>query len=220
MSTPPRVLILAGPTREYIDPVRFISNASTGRQGLALAQEALSRGYGVEMVLGPVDVDVPNGVRVFNVVRAAEMLEQAVARHPFCDILVAVAAVGDFRPRDYSTSKHKSGREWRLELEPTEDILARLATTKGWRVHVGFALETDTPLENGMRKLLEKKLDWIVVNSPDAIGADTAEYEILGAAGSKFLVGQASKELLATRLFDRIDGSLAEMRAGNEGAQE
>ena len=220
MSTPPRVLILSGPTREYIDPVRFISNASTGRQGIALAREALSRGYGVEMVQGPVDLEVPNGVHVFDVICAAEMLQQAVARHPFCDVLIAVAAVGDFRPRDYSTSKHKRKGEWRLELEPTEDILARLAKSKGWRVHVGFALETDTPLENGMRKLLEKKLDWIVVNSPDAIGADAAEYQIFGAAGSKFRVGKASKEVLATRLFDRIDDSLAAMRAGNEGTQE
>ena len=219
MPTPPHVLILSGPTREPIDPVRFISNASTGRQGVALAKEALERGYSVEMVQGPVDVDPPAGVRVFDVVRAAEMLEQAIARHPFCDVLIAAAAVSDFRPREVSTSKHKRDGEWRLELEPTEDIVARLGRRKGLRVHVGFALETDTPLENGLRKLLEKKLDWIVVNSPDAIGAETSEYHILGAGGSKYHVGEASKRLLAARLLDRVDESLRQLHAGSEGVE-
>jgi phosphopantothenoylcysteine decarboxylase/phosphopantothenate--cysteine ligase len=215
MSPPPRVLILSGPTREYLDPVRYISNASSGRQGHALAREALRRGYEVELIQGPVDLEPPAGVKVFAVVSAKEMLEQAVSRHPYCDVLIGAAAVSDFRPRERAQRKYRRTRgSWSLDLEPTEDILARLGRQKGLRVHVGFALESESPLENGLRKLLEKKLDWIVVNSPPAIGAEEGDYQILGSAGSQHRLGFISKDELAGRLFDRVDVSLAAWRGG------
>jgi len=213
MAQSTRVLILSGPTREYLDPVRYISNASSGRQGAALAREALARGHDVEIVQGPAEVQAPNGARVIDVVSAADMLQQALARHPFCDVLIGAAAVGDFRPCEFSTSKHRrTAHSWRLELEPTEDILTRLAASKGWRVHAGFALETERALENGLRKLIEKKLDWIVVNSPAAIGSDEAEYRLLGADGSKHELGLVSKRVVAARLLDRLEESLTRIR--------
>ena len=208
MSEASRCLILAGPTREYIDPVRYISNASSGLQGIALAEEALGRGYKVELVLGPVEYDPPADAEVVNVLSAAEMLEAASERHPNCSILIGAAAVSDFRPTVYNTSKHKSSREeLDLQLEPTEDILAFLGRQKAARVHAGFALETDCHLDNARRKLEAKNLDWIVVNDAAAIGQKTSDYHILGADGSTSELGHISKRELAANLLDRIEAA-------------
>ena len=173
------------------------------------------------MIQGPVELDVPDSIQVTPVETSSEMHEKALARHAFCDVLIGAAAVSDFRPRETSTNKNKRGQElWSLELEPTTDILRDLAKRKGLRVHVGFALETDQARENGMRKLIEKKLDWIVVNSPEAIGASEGEYELLGAGGSKIHVGRASKRELAARLLDQVTKSLEEVCYGRSGSEE
>ncbi|MFP6737895.1 MAG: phosphopantothenoylcysteine decarboxylase [Planctomycetota bacterium] len=206
MTEASRCLILAGPTREYIDPVRYISNASSGLQGIALAEEALERGYKVELVLGPVEYDPPGGAEVINVLSAAEMLAAATERHPGCSILIGAAAVSDFRPAVYNTSKHKrDGEELGLQLEPTEDILAFLGQQKAAKVHAGFALETDRHLDNARSKLEAKNLDWIVVNDAVAIGQKSSDYHILGADGSTSALGHISKRELAANLLDRIE---------------
>ena len=208
MSEAPRCLILAGPTREFLDPVRYISNASSGLQGIALAQEALGRGHEVELVLGPVEHEPPAGARTFNVISAAEMLEAALERHPGCDFLIAAAAVSDFRPDVFIPSKRKRGTEpLELRLEPTEDILAILSRQKAAKIHAGFALETDAHLDNGRRKLEAKNLDWIVVNDAEAIGQEAGDYHILGADGSTHSLGRISKRELASNLLDRIEAT-------------
>ena len=208
MSEASRCLILAGPTREYIDPVRYISNASSGLQGIALAEEALERGYQVELVLGPVEYDPPAGAEVVEVLSAAEMLVAATERHPGCSILIGAAAVSDFRPAVYKSSKHKRGsEELDLQLEPTEDILAFLGQQKAARVHAGFALETDSHVDNARVKLEAKNLDWIVVNDAAAIGQKASDYHILGADGSTSALGHISKRELAAKLLDRIEAT-------------
>jgi len=206
MNTASRCLILAGPTREYIDPVRYISNASSGLQGMALAREALARGYDVEMILGPVECAPPTGAVVINVVSAAEMLAAALERHPRCALLIGAAAVSDFRPETSYPAKRKSdGEDLDLKLEPTEDILTRLGGEKESRIHAGFALETENHLANARGKLEAKNLDWIVVNDAEAIGKEGGDYHILGADGSAHSLGLISKRELASKLLDRIE---------------
>jgi phosphopantothenoylcysteine decarboxylase/phosphopantothenate--cysteine ligase len=210
MIQPLRVLVLCGPTREYLDPVRYISNASSGKQGMAVVRETVRRGHRVDLILGPVDERPPLGVSAHRVTSAREMYDTAKSRHPFCDVLIAAAAVSDFRPREYSVVKRKrDGGPWRLDLEPTEDILQALGREKGLRVHAGFALETEDPLQNALRKLLTKKLDWIVANGPEAIGAEMGEYHLLGADSSHAYLGKLSKTELAAKLLDAVERTAA-----------
>ena len=200
-----RILILAGPTREYIDPVRYLSNASSGRQGIALAEEALGRGHQVALILGPVEMEPPSGVRTISVVSADEMLERSLELHPTCDVLISAAAVSDYRPSHFADRKHKrESGAWTLELLPNTDILEKLGERKGHRVHVGFALETENLLENSRRKLRTKGLDWIVANSPKAIEAAYGVYTLLGSDGSQRDLGRRTKRQLASALLDLI----------------
>ena len=210
MSADSRCLILAGPTREYIDPVRYISNASSGLQGMALAEEALGRGYEVELILGPVEYDPPAGAAVTNVVSAAEMLAAARERHPDCAVLIGAAAVSDFRPETPHASKRKSGGDdLDLRLEATEDILALLGREKDSRVHAGCALDPEDHLANARGKLEAKNLDWSVVNDAAAIGRESGDYHILGADGSEHPLGRLDKRKLASQLLNRIEASAA-----------
>ncbi len=205
-----RLLITAGPTREAIDPVRFISNASSGRQGVAIAREALKKGWQVDLVHGPLEISVPRGVCAHRVVSTAEMMAACKSLHSSCDALVAAAAVCDFRPRQSSDTKRKrAGSNWTLELLPTEDIAAELGREKGRRVHVGFALESDDGERNAAEKLARKNLDWIVLNDPSAIGVDAGVYTLLGARGQKRVLGQLRKSQLAAHLVGLIEEELA-----------
>ncbi len=205
----PRILITAGPTREPLDPVRFLSNASTGAQGVALARAASERGWSVDLVHGPLQVPLPPGVRAHAVTTTREMLDACLDVHPQVDAVIGAAAVCDYRPRSIEKSKHKRGAAtWSLELVPTEDILEALAAKKGRRVHAGFALETDDLVAHAADKLRRKRLDWIVANSPRAIGAGSSEYVLLGADGSRLELGTLTKEELAERLLERIEATL------------
>ncbi len=209
MKSPVRILITAGPTREPLDPVRFLSNASTGAQGVALARAALERGWSVDLVHGPLQVSLPPGVRTHAVTTTREMLDACLALHPQADVVIGAAAVCDFRPRSIEAAKHKRDTAtWLLELLPTEDILQALGERKGDKVHVGFALETDDLIASAIGKLRRKKLDWIVGNSPHAIGAASSEYVLLGSDGSQHRLGTLSKGDLAATLLDRITESL------------
>jgi len=198
-----RLLITAGPTREPIDPVRYLSNASTGRQGIAIACAARDAGWRVDLVHGPLEVPVPDGIEAHPVSTAAEMLHACLPLHSQCDILVGAAAVSDYRPRQPMERKRKRNpREdgWSLELVPTVDILAELAPKKGARIHAGFALETENGLAGGRIKLESKNLDWLVVNGPEAIGAEGSCYLLVGREGAVVDLGPLSKVELAVKL--------------------
>lgn len=163
-----RVLITAGPTREPIDPVRYISNPSTGKMGFAIAAAAQERGADVVLVSGPVELANPEGVEVHSVQTALEMMQASAAFFPQCDIAVFTAAVSDMRPVHVSDRKLKKGRDdaklANIELTQNPDILKTLAHQKGDQVVIGFAAETDDVIANATKKLNEKGADMIVAN--------------------------------------------------------
>lgn len=163
-----RVLITAGPTREPIDPVRYISNPSTGKMGFAIAAAAQERGADVVLVSGPVELANPEGVEVHRVQTALEMMQASAAFFPQCDIAIFTAAVSDMRPVHVSDRKLKKGRDdaklANIELTQNPDILKTLAHQKGDQVVIGFAAETDDVIANATKKLNEKGADMIVAN--------------------------------------------------------
>ena len=141
-----RILITAGPTREYIDDVRFLSNASSGRMGYALAAAALRAGHAVELVTGPVDLDPPAGCRVHRIETTDQLRESCVRLFPECDGVIATAAVCDYRPKQRISGKiTKTGQPIVLELTETSDVLAELGAQRGHRWVMGFALESQDP---------------------------------------------------------------------------
>lgn len=166
------ILITAGPTREPLDPVRFISNRSTGKMGFALAQAAHEAGHQVTLIAGPVSLPTPEGVQRVDVETALQMLE-AVQKHlPEAEVYISCAAIADWRPETYSPTKLKKHEmEGTLRLVRNPDILKTILPLKGNRVFVGFAAETGEPTAEARRKLTEKGLDLIVANdvsAPDA----------------------------------------------------
>jgi phosphopantothenoylcysteine decarboxylase / phosphopantothenate---cysteine ligase len=204
-----RVLVTAGPTREAIDPVRFLSNASTGTMGIEIAREALARGAAVDLVLGPTSVEPPAGARVARVSTAQEMFDATMARAGTASIVVAAAAVSDWRPRDVATQKvKKSSASPPLELERTPDILATLGEKKGRTFLVGFAAETEHVEANAREKLRAKHLNAIAVNdvSHDGVGFGTGENELVFLWGDdgRIELGRASKRELARRFWDAL----------------
>jgi phosphopantothenoylcysteine decarboxylase/phosphopantothenate--cysteine ligase len=200
-----RALITAGATREPLDPVRFISNASTGAQGALLVAEALSRGWEVDLVHGHMEVPVSGGARRHPAATARDMLDACRRLHAACDVLIAAAAVSDYTPREASLRKRKrDAAGWTLELVPTEDILLALLPGKGNRVHAGFALETEDLERNALRKLESKGLDWIVANGPEAIGGERSRYVLLGRGGARRDLGLAKKDEVAKALLDAL----------------
>lgn len=209
----PRCLITAGPTREHIDPVRFLSNGSSGKMGYALAAAACEVGWHVDLVSGPVALPVPSGVTRHSVVSAADMFAACQPLFADCDLFVAVAAVADYRPKEVSAQKQKKqAGALALELVPTIDILKTLSARKRpGQVVVGFAAETVEVEAYARRKLAEKRLDWIVANdvSQSSIGmnADDNAVLVLGAAGERASFGPAPKTEVARFILDRIGAS-------------
>jgi phosphopantothenoylcysteine decarboxylase / phosphopantothenate---cysteine ligase len=209
------VLVTAGPTHEPIDPVRFIGNNSSGRMGYAVAREAAARGAGVVLVSGPVALAPPAGVEVVDVTTAQEMREAVVGRLDQVDAVVKAAAVADWRPAEVADEKlKKDAGAPRFELVPTPDILAELGRTKGDRVLVGFAAETENLEAAGRRKLDAKGLDLIVVNQVGregtGFGSETNDAMILSAAGDDEPLRTWTKPELAAAILDRVAKLLAE----------
>ena len=168
------LLINAGPTREPLDPVRFISNYSSGKMGIALADAAYEYGATVDLVLGPVSISpVSRGINIMNVTNAASMASECISRFPDCDIAILSAAVADFTPETTAEMKiKKDGNRLVLNLKPTTDIACELGKLKSnLQLLIGFALETDNELENAREKLERKNLDLIVMNSLSEEGA-------------------------------------------------
>ncbi|MBU1857197.1 MAG: hypothetical protein KKC28_09475 [Verrucomicrobia bacterium] len=209
-----RILITAGPTREAIDPVRFLSNRSSGKMGYALARVAVRRGHIVTLISGPVALRPPAKVSFVAVMTADEMLA-AVKRHlPRCAALIMAAAVADWRPRCVSAQKIKKATGYRLlRLEPTPDILKTLQSKKGRRVFVGFAAETERMLAGARRKLAEKGLDLIVANDVSRRDAgfevNTNRVTLLEAGGGVRVLPLMTKMKVAARIMDWLEARVS-----------
>jgi phosphopantothenoylcysteine decarboxylase / phosphopantothenate---cysteine ligase len=207
-----RVLISAGGTREFLDPVRFIGNPSTGKMGLALAQAALHRGAKVTLVHAPANWQVPLGVEAISVVSAEQMQHALVESLPNADIIVMSAAVADVKPKDYSTEKlPKRSLPQALPLEPVPDIVAQLAQLKQpHQMLVGFAAQSGDIVKPALEKLHNKKLDVIVANpidQPDSgFGSDRNQAIFLDIQGNQVEIAPCSKLEMAHQLFDFIGG--------------
>ena len=201
-----RFLITAGPTREPLDPVRFLSNRSSGRMGYALAEAALAAGHDVTLISGPVALAAPAGAERVRVETAREMFEAVRAAIPRCEAAVFCAAVADYRPVTVSTQKlKKNGGCLVLELEPTEDILGSARTVFGFRGYlVGFAAETEKLVEHAQAKLARKGCDLLVANdvSQPGIGFDSDENEVILClpGGQTRVLPRQSKTALAREL--------------------
>jgi phosphopantothenoylcysteine decarboxylase/phosphopantothenate--cysteine ligase len=200
-----RILITAGPTREYIDSVRFLSNASSGLMGYAVAAAAQARGHEVVLISGPVALPAP----VANVVRvesAAEMLQAAQAAFSSCDAAVMTAAVADFRPaQPFQRKAPKPAGVWELKLEPTPDICAALGAAKQHRVVVGFALQDDDAHFRAEQKLLHKRCDAIVLNGPQTLGSPRTRQQFKVAGEPWREPFEASKAEAAERIVALVE---------------
>lgn len=200
-----RVLITAGGTREAIDPVRYIGNRSSGKQGLALARAGVLRGATVELIAANIQIDSLSGVRITHVESAAEMRQALHSLFPQCDVLIMSAAVADARPRHKEREKIKKSAFRSIELEPNPDLLAELSSAKTAQVMIGFAAETVDLLESARAKLLAKGLDVIYVNDVSdgkIFGKDTTQGMILTRNGAQIALKEASKDALANLLLD------------------
>jgi phosphopantothenoylcysteine decarboxylase/phosphopantothenate--cysteine ligase len=203
-----RVLITAGPTREAIDPVRFLSNASTGTMGIELAREALARGAHVDLILGPTHLAPPAGAHVERVTTAVEMERATLAHAAGATIAIATAAVADWRPAEPHAAKvKKTAGVQQLALERNPDILAELGARKNGTFLVGFAAETDAHEANARAKLAGKNLDAIAVNDVSGergFGPGESALTVLWGADGRRELPTAAKRVLAGGLFDTI----------------
>lgn len=201
-----RILVTAGPTREFLDDVRFISNPSTGRMGFACARAARAAGHRVTLVTGPVDLPDPAGVAVVRVTGAEEMHRAAMKAYAKADAVIAAAAVCDYRPARRVRGKIKKGPQTEtLRLVRTPDILAEMGRRKGRRFLVGFALEAQDARANALEKLRAKNLDAVVLNAPSSFGADATDATVFHRDGTCEEFRGIRKETLA-RLLVRLVG--------------
>ena len=205
-ASPIRCLVTAGPTREFLDPVRFISNPSTGKMGFAIAEAAAHAGWTVDLVSGPVALKEPEDVIFYPVVTAEEMYHQVDALFDACDILIMTAAVSDFRPlRRAAQKEKKADAALTIEFERTIDILSAMTERKARQTIVGFAAETNDVETYARQKLQRKRLDWVVANDiskpGSGFGGDTNEALFIGADGSFKKIGPASKRAIAVELI-------------------
>jgi phosphopantothenoylcysteine decarboxylase/phosphopantothenate--cysteine ligase len=200
------VLISAGPTRERIDPVRYISNRSSGRMGYALAEAALRRGARVLLVSGPSSLTPPSAAEVARVESADEMREAVLRLLPEATIVIKTAAVSDYRPKEQADQKIKRSGPLSLELQPTADILGEISRRKQSQIVIGFAAETQNALENARKKLSSKKLDAIVVNdvSREGIGFDSDRNAVTIITNDEVVdVPETTKWEVAQRVLDQ-----------------
>jgi phosphopantothenoylcysteine decarboxylase/phosphopantothenate--cysteine ligase len=214
------VLITAGPTQEPLDPVRYISNRSSGKMGYALAEAAASRGARVMLISGPVHLAPPRGVEVVGVRTAAEMRDQVMQHLPGADIVIKAAAVADFHLSKVPDHKvKKTAARISLELDPTPDILAELGRKKGDFLLVGFAAETQNLQQESRRKLESKNCDMVVGNLVGAsdLGFESDENEVVLAlrTGETIALPRASKRVIADRIFDEVLNLRLALHAAN-----
>ena len=203
------VLITAGPTEEPLDPVRFISNRSSGKMGYALAEAAAERGAQVILISGPVDLAAPHGVRLVHVRTAREMHDAVMEHLGEAGIIVKAAAVADYHLAQVPRHKiKKTAMRMSLDLDPTPDILAELGRKKGDRLLIGFAAETENLVESARQKLQSKNCDMVVANlvNQEATGFESDENEVVLVlrTGETIPLARAPKRLIADRIFDQV----------------
>jgi len=205
-----RILITAGPTREYVDDVRFLSNASSGRMGYSIAEASIERGHEVVLVTGPVELSPPPDAEVHRIETTGELRAKCLELFPLCDGVIATAAVCDYRPRERVVGKMtKTGHPIILELVETSDVLAELGASKAHRWVVGFALESQDPRTNAMRKLRMKHCDCIVLNDTAAISSLDNHVEILSPDATTIAEFQGPKTGIAAELIEFVESSIA-----------
>jgi len=205
-----KILVTAGPTVEDIDPIRFLSNRSSGKMGYAVAEAARRRGAEVHLVSGPTNLQVPRGVQLVQVRSAAQMKEAVLNLYPDMDIVVKAAAVADYRPVKIADQKLKKKKEEvGLHLVPTDDILEMLGARKKGQILVGFAAETEHLLESARQKMEKKNLDFLVANdvSSGVFGSDTSTVHILRPSGEPEILEGRTKQAIADRILDLAVGS-------------
>jgi len=201
------VLITAGPTREKIDPVRYLTNRSSGRMGYALAEAALRRGARVLLVTGPTALAAPGAAEITRVETAEEMRQAVLKLLPQATIVIKTAAVADYRPKAAASQKIKRTGPMTLDLEPTTDILAEISRHKQSQIVIGFAAETQNALENARKKLASKFLDAIVVNdvSREGVGFDSERNAVTIITQHDVIeVPETTKWEVAQRVLDQI----------------
>jgi len=205
------VVVTAGPTREYIDPVRYLSNESSGRMGFELAKAAKKAGHRVTLIAGPVNLETPKGVTRVDVVSARDMLAALKAAFRDADALYMAAAVADFRPARKIAGKWKKKEEGgggaTLELVENPDLLRTVAARKGHRRVIAFALETGDGERRAAAKLVKKNADWIVLNGASALNARESAVTVLDAAGVLWKSDARPKEETAARLVALLEGA-------------
>jgi phosphopantothenoylcysteine decarboxylase / phosphopantothenate---cysteine ligase len=203
-----RILITAGPTREYLDPVRYLSNGSSGKLGAAMASRAKALGHHVTLIWGPACVSPPEVDSLVSVTSAADMYEAVLARFDGCDVFIAAAAVCDYRPtcREEKKLKKIEGKVT-MDLERTADILADMGKRRRKQTLVGFCLETEDLERRARGKLEAKRLDLVVANGPEAIGADQFDALLITARDTERLPGVSKGELA-----DKILGAIGTIR--------
>lgn len=234
-----KILITSGPTRQYLDPIRYLTNASSGRMGAALAQAALDAGFEVVVVSGPVDVKYPDGAQVVDVVSTEEMRTAAMQLYPECVGAIGAAAPCDYRPvavlsdkmskNDFIRTPEANG-ELLLRLRETPDVMASLGATKRefspdptapfgqWLV--AFALETSDRRVRALQKLQRKHCDLIVVNDPTSINGTTSNVEILDATGETLAQISGDKTDVARRLIAEIQAFVAKQTAAPDASAD
>lgn len=203
-----KVLITIGPTQEYLDPVRFLSNASSGKMGLTIAKKLRSYGADLFLICGP-GISPPKKFRFCSVTSAQEMLKEVQKMFLQSDFFISSAAVSDYRPKKITQKKiHKNRNSWSLSLTRNPDILATVTKKKTKQFCVGFALEDSNGLKRAVKKMKEKRCDLIVLNSPDSIGSDHIHATIIFWDGTIWSLGQTSKKKFSEKLCQAIVHSL------------
>ena len=205
-----KILISSGPTRQYIDPVRFISNASSGEMGRCIAQAAIEAGHEVCVVSGPVAVEYPATAKVIPVMTTQQMLEACLAEFDSSDGMIGVAAPCDYQPRSVSDQKiKKTGEPLTLEFVQTPDIVAHLGQHKRpdqWVV--GFALETEDAHFQAITKLEKKSCDLVIVNGPEAMNSESNEVDIINPQGKIVAQFRGAKPMVGAAIFSEIEKHL------------
>ncbi|MBI2439987.1 MAG: hypothetical protein HYV35_01295 [Lentisphaerae bacterium] len=209
-----KIIVTAGPTREALDPVRFLSNRSSGKMGYALAHAAARRGHKVTLISGPVALTPPAKATFISITTAAEMFSAVKHRLPRNDALIMAAAVADWRPSRFSPRKlKKTNKPWRLRLEPTPDILMSLRPRKGRWIFIGFAAETDHLLKKARAKLVAKGLDLIVANNVSQRGSgfevNTNRVTLIARDGRVQALPLMAKTEVAARILDWLEARFA-----------
>ncbi len=208
MPRPLRLLVTAGPTREMLDPVRFLSNVSTGHMGYEIARCARQIGFQVTLISGPTALKVPKGLQLIPVVTAEQMKKSVLKAWPLTDILIMTAAVCDYTPVHFSPRKIKRIKQKTIRFKRTDDILECVGKRKGKRLVVGFSLETEQVEQNAIRKLKRKNLDFIVANwySPknNPFGQNRTSMIVMHKSGRKTHLKNVTKSQAAKALLAEI----------------